>query len=92
MAVADRASIAELLLCSETYSYYDLPFCQPSDGVKYKTLTHVGEVIDSNKDANTAYNLPFRAIKQNTLLCAKQLTVDEVDKFRKVRGHESCSM
>lgn len=69
--------------CSETYEYYTLPFCQPSD-ITYKSLSHVGEVIDSNRDASTLYSLPFRMDKASATLCTKQLSAAEVNQFRKV--------
>lgn len=69
--------------CSETYEYYTLPFCQPQE-ITYKTLSHVGEVIDSNRDASTEYSLPFRVDKTHAVLCSKQLTAADVGQFRKV--------
>lgn len=35
--------LLRLLICSETYEYYKLPYCKPKDGVRYKTLG-MGEV------------------------------------------------
>jgi hypothetical protein len=70
--------------CSETYEYYQLPFCQPAAGIKYKILTHFGEVIDANRDASTPFQLPFRVDKPKTQLCKRHLEKEEVASFRKV--------
>lgn len=68
---------------SEAYEYYRLPFCKPDGGVRYKILTHVGELIDSNRDASTPYELPFRVDRPRTSLCYKSLTNKEVAAFRR---------
>mmetsp|Transcript_13838 Transcript_13838/g.29854 ORF Transcript_13838/g.29854 Transcript_13838/m.29854 type:complete len:608 (+) Transcript_13838:164-1987(+) len=66
---------------SETYEYTSLPFCQPKEGVKWKTL-QLGEVVDANRMASTPYLLNFKADRKDELVCEKALTNDELAKFR----------
>ena len=73
------------LLRSETYEYYKLPFCQPEPAIKYKVLTHVGEVIDANRDASTPFELPFRVDKDRTVLCTQKVGSKKAALFRKAR-------
>eukprot|EP00891_Asterochloris_glomerata_P007011 jgi/Astpho2/7011/Aster-01865 len=67
---------------TETYQYYDLPFCRPPDGLEHKPET-LGEVVDGNRLINTLYDITFKQDKEHTVLCSKQLTQSEVAKFRK---------
>jgi hypothetical protein len=78
--------MTSLCVSSETYEYYQLPFCQPAEGVKYKTL-RMGEVVDANRMAATPYDLAFRVDRRDAVLCEKHLKKDDITKFRKVRGH-----
>lgn len=65
----------------ETYQYYNLPFCQPSDGKEYKT-EFLGEVLEGDRLVTTPYNLKFRTDVDNTVLCEKKLTAADLKKFR----------
>lgn len=76
--------------CSETYEYYSLPYCKPSGGVKWKTLG-MGEVVDANRMASTPYLLNFNKERTNELVCEKQLSSEELQKFRKVSRGRSRS-
>ncbi|KAA6422087.1 MAG: phagocytic receptor 1b-like [Trebouxia sp. A1-2] len=67
---------------SETYQYYDLPFCRTPDGLEHKPET-LGEVVDGNRLMNTPYDLSFRADRDHVSLCSRQLTQNEIQKFRK---------
>lgn len=67
---------------SETYEYYSLPYCQPTDGVKEKTLG-MGEVVEGNRMASTPYDLSFRVDRQSEVTCEKSLSKEELEKFRK---------
>ncbi|BDA41200.1 Transmembrane 9 superfamily member 3 [Coccomyxa sp. Obi] len=67
---------------SETYQYYDLPFCRPPDGLEHKIET-LGEVVDGNRMIVTPYDLSFRKGSEHTVLCSKVLDKREVDQFRK---------
>eukprot|EP00887_Chlorella_sp_A99_P003316 scaffold26.g3316.t1 len=66
---------------SETYQYYDLPFCQPEE--KDSKLLTLGEVVDGNRMVATQYDLSFATSRDKTVLCSKKLTKEEVEKFRK---------
>ena len=69
--------------CSETYQYYDLPFCRPKQGLEHKLET-LGEVVDGNRLVKTPYELTFRVERDHTILCNKDLTTKELKKFRRV--------
>nr|GMD12648.1 transmembrane 9 superfamily member 5 [Ipomoea batatas] len=65
---------------SETYEYYDLPFCSPGQVIPKKES--IGEVLNGDRLANTLYELKFAVNKSNVVLCHKKLSRDEVAKFR----------
>ncbi|KAL3692712.1 hypothetical protein R1sor_006363 [Riccia sorocarpa] len=65
---------------SETYQYYDLPFCTPKD-VKHKT-EDLGEVLEGDRMVTTLFNLTFKNDKEFEELCSTVLTIDQVKKFR----------
>ncbi|KAK9806376.1 hypothetical protein WJX72_012132 [[Myrmecia] bisecta] len=67
---------------SETYQYFDLPFCRPPDGLEHKPET-LGEVVDGNRLVNTPYDLSFMIERETTTLCHKELTKADISKFRK---------
>nr|DAD28830.1 TPA_asm: hypothetical protein HUJ06_030298 [Nelumbo nucifera] len=65
---------------SETYPYYDFPFCRPDPVIeKKRTLM---EVLNGDILTNSLYVLKFRENKKFERLCEKKLTKDEVAKFR----------
>lgn len=66
---------------SETYQYYNLPFCQPTDGKEYK-LEFLGEVLEGDRLVTTPYSIKFRSDVDNANLCGKKLTSDDLKKFR----------
>ncbi len=68
-------------LCSETYQYYNLPFCTPKDK-EYKP-EGLGEVLEGDRLVNTPYDIKFRVDKENELLCSRDLTAKDLQKFRK---------
>jgi hypothetical protein len=65
---------------SETYQYYDLPFCHP-DKVVYKKESF-GEILNGDRLANSLFDLKFRVEKIGEILCQKKLKKYEVKKFR----------
>ncbi|KAI3826389.1 hypothetical protein L1987_00437 [Smallanthus sonchifolius] len=65
---------------SETYQYYDLPFCRPDPVVPKKET--LGEVLNGDRLTNTLYNLNFREDKVDQNLCDKKLKISELTKFR----------
>ncbi|GMH16117.1 hypothetical protein Nepgr_017958 [Nepenthes gracilis] len=65
---------------SETYRYFDLPFCPPGD-VKDKTEA-LGEVLNGDRLVSAPYKLDFLVDKDPEVICRKKLTQDELAKFR----------
>eukprot|EP00262_Sarcandra_glabra_P021808 TRINITY_DN936_c0_g6_i1.p1 TRINITY_DN936_c0_g6~~TRINITY_DN936_c0_g6_i1.p1 ORF type:complete len:593 (-),score=79.21 TRINITY_DN936_c0_g6_i1:247-2025(-) len=65
---------------SETYRYYDLPFCSP-DHVTEKR-EDLGEVLNGDRLVDAPYELKFRVDKQSESLCKKALSKEEVVKLR----------
>ncbi|KFM26763.1 Putative phagocytic receptor 1b [Auxenochlorella protothecoides] len=65
---------------SETYQYYDLPFCQPEN--KDNKLLTLGEVVDGNRMVATPYDLSFRVDKDKATLCSRHLGVEDIKAFR----------
>ncbi|PON52598.1 Nonaspanin [Trema orientale] len=65
---------------SETYQYYDLPFCHPDPVIQKKES--IGEVLNGDRLTNTLYELNFRKEKNRRTLCQKKLRVAEIAKFR----------
>jgi len=66
---------------SETYQYYDLPFCQPQD-VKHKS-EDLGEVLEGDRMVTTGYNVTFGVDKAVEVLCVKTLQPADIVKFKK---------
>ncbi|CAM6118491.1 unnamed protein product [Calypogeia fissa] len=65
---------------SETYQYYDLPFCAPKN-IRHKT-EDLGEVLEGDRMVTTMYNISFIEDKESVHLCTVKLSRDEVKKFR----------
>ncbi|GMN51445.1 hypothetical protein TIFTF001_020596 [Ficus carica] len=65
---------------SETYRYFDLPFCSP-DGVKEKKEA-LGEVLNGDRLVNAPYKLEFRKDKESKVACKSKLKKEEVARFR----------
>ncbi|XP_016442168.2 transmembrane 9 superfamily member 3-like isoform X1 [Nicotiana tabacum] len=66
---------------SETYSYYDLPFCRPDNLEKKKES--LGEVLNGDRLTFAPYKLEFLADKKDAkVVCKKRLTKEEVAQFR----------
>ncbi|KAK4567394.1 hypothetical protein RGQ29_003259 [Quercus rubra] len=65
---------------SETYRYFDLPFCSP-DNVKEKKEA-LGEVLNGDRLVSAPYKLDFRIEKDSELVCKKTLSKEEVARFR----------
>ncbi|KAI8524337.1 hypothetical protein RHMOL_Rhmol13G0142700 [Rhododendron molle] len=66
--------------CSESYEYFDWPFCHPDYLVKKKES--LGEVLSGDRLTNALYDLKFREDKTAEILCEKKLKEDEIAKFR----------
>ncbi|KAM7484754.1 hypothetical protein LguiA_000763 [Lonicera macranthoides] len=67
---------------SETYAYFDLPFCSP-DPVKEKRLS-LGEALNGDRLASALYKVEFLVEKVSQVLCRRKLTREEVSVFRSV--------
>jgi hypothetical protein len=68
---------------SETYMYYDLPFCRPAEMIhKPESL---GEVVEGNRLVKTNYSIQFRTDREATSLCTRQLNAEDLERFRKAR-------
>jgi len=65
---------------SETYRYFDLPFCPP-DKVTEKR-EDLGEVLNGDRMVGARYKLHFQEDKNSELLCRKKLTKENLAKFR----------
>ncbi|KAG9158106.1 hypothetical protein Leryth_000268, partial [Lithospermum erythrorhizon] len=65
---------------SETYHYYELPFCSPDQIVKKKPS--LGEVLRGDCLTNSLYESKFRVDNIQAALCQKKLSRNDVAKFR----------
>ncbi|GFS35259.1 endomembrane protein 70 protein family [Actinidia rufa] len=65
---------------SETYRYFDLPFCSPG-AVKDKKEA-LGEVLNGDRLVTAPYKLDFLADKESETVCKKKLSKEEVAQFR----------
>ncbi|KAJ8479261.1 hypothetical protein OPV22_022988 [Ensete ventricosum] len=65
---------------SETYRYFDLPFCVPEHVTEKKEA--LGEVLNGDRLVEAPYKLHFRVDRDSELLCKKKLTKEDVAKFR----------
>ncbi|KAI3511901.1 hypothetical protein L1887_19061 [Cichorium endivia] len=71
---------------SETYQYYDLPFCSPDQLIPKKET--LGEVLNGDRLTNTLYTLNFRQDKFDQILCEKKLQKDDITKFTNAISNE----
>ncbi|KAL2592669.1 hypothetical protein AAZV13_12G080800 [Glycine max] len=71
----------QFLCCSETYEYYDLPFCTPDPIVRKKES--LGEVLNGDRLSNALYEFKFRVDKIDETLCQKNLTIDQIATFKR---------
>ncbi|KAL7180980.1 hypothetical protein ACSBR1_039940 [Camellia fascicularis] len=65
---------------SETYAYYDFPFCLP-EHVKEKKES-LGEVLNGDRLASAPYKIDFLVEKDAELACKKKLKKEEISQFR----------
>jgi MFS family permease len=65
---------------SETYRYYQLPFCQP------KTVVYdeadLGQILRGDRLANSLYDLHFKEQRNKIVICHKQLDLQQQKSFR----------
>ncbi|KAK9126389.1 hypothetical protein Scep_015235 [Stephania cephalantha] len=74
------AKVGPLNNPSEAYWFYNWPFCSP-DQLTEKEES-LGEVLNGDRLTNSLYELKFRVVKNMQTLCNKNLTIEEVAKFR----------
>ncbi|CAM8951349.1 unnamed protein product [Rhodiola kirilowii] len=65
---------------SETYRYFDLPFCSPGHVTEKKEA--LGEVLNGDRLVSAPYKLDFLSEKDSEVVCKKRLSKEEVVKFR----------
>lgn len=66
---------------TETYQYFDLPFCQPKKKDN-KPLT-LGEIVDGNRMIATQYDLSFKKDVDRATLCKRSLSAKDIAAFTK---------
>ncbi|KAL4853449.1 Transmembrane 9 superfamily member 3 [Chlorella vulgaris] len=66
---------------TETYQYFNLPFCHPKEGKEYKP-EGLGEVLEGDRLVSTPYKLLFKEDKENEVLCTQVLDSDDLDQLR----------
>ncbi|KAI7835337.1 hypothetical protein COHA_010761 [Chlorella ohadii] len=66
---------------TETYQYFNLPFCHPKEGKEYKP-EGLGEVLEGDRLVSTPYKIKFKENKEGAVLCAQQLDREDLDQFR----------
>ncbi|KAJ6960762.1 hypothetical protein NC653_038705 [Populus alba x Populus x berolinensis] len=72
----------ELEKFSETYRYFDLPFC--SFGPTKDKKEALGEVLNGDRLVTAPYKIDFLNDKDSEIACRKKLTKEQVAQFREV--------
>ncbi|XP_049355108.1 transmembrane 9 superfamily member 4-like [Solanum verrucosum] len=65
---------------SETYRFFDLPFCAPAHVTEKKEA--LGEVLNGDRLVSAPYKLDFMYDKDSEIACKKKLSKEEVSQFR----------
>jgi len=65
---------------SETYEYYDMPFCRPPE-LKYMGQD-IGQMLRGDRFVNTLYEVSFKSNTKNRLLCRATLSPGDIKKLR----------
>lgn len=65
---------------SETYQYYEMPFCLPDKVLPKKES--LSEVLNGDRLTNSLYVLKFKLDKTNAVLCQKKINQNDIAKFR----------
>jgi len=65
---------------TETYKYYDFPFCQPE--VVMPHFMTLGQVLRGDRLVNSLYKMDFKQTVQRTVVCTKTVTEKELDMFK----------
>nr|POF25685.1 transmembrane 9 superfamily member 2 [Quercus suber] len=72
----------------EPYSYFDFPFCPPEDPIPNRKKSFQ-ELLAGDCYFNTQYELRFKMGTTRKLFCEKNLTREEVAKFRDAIANET---
>uniref|UniRef100_A0A2N9EHW4 Transmembrane 9 superfamily member n=1 Tax=Fagus sylvatica TaxID=28930 RepID=A0A2N9EHW4_FAGSY len=67
---------------SETYRYFDLPYCFRDYAIEKKET--LGEVLNGDRLVSAPYKLEFLSVEDSQVVCRKNLTKEEVSQFRNV--------
>jgi transmembrane 9 superfamily member 1 len=78
--------VSVLFICSETYHYYSLPFCEPEK--KEYESQGLSQVLAGDRTVNSKYVLKFGRDSEKIDLCTKQLSKQDVAKFRNAIASE----
>ncbi|KAB8885425.1 hypothetical protein FH972_026793 [Carpinus fangiana] len=65
---------------SETYRYFDLPFCRTGHETDKKEA--LGELLNGDRLVGAPYKLDFKKEKDSELVCRRMLSKEEVARFR----------
>eukprot|EP00927_Polykrikos_kofoidii_P071047 TRINITY_DN67383_c0_g1_i1.p1 TRINITY_DN67383_c0_g1~~TRINITY_DN67383_c0_g1_i1.p1 ORF type:complete len:626 (+),score=71.18 TRINITY_DN67383_c0_g1_i1:68-1879(+) len=65
---------------TETYRYYDLPFCQPA--VIMPRFMSLGQILRGDRLENSLYDMKFTQTVSRTVVCNKTLTEAEHERFK----------
>ncbi|KAG2385064.1 Transmembrane 9 superfamily member 3 [Vigna angularis] len=65
---------------SETYRYFDLPFCPPDDLKEKKEA--LGEVLNGDRLVSAPYVIEFQRDKESVSVCNTKLSKEDVARFR----------
>ncbi|KAK1303539.1 hypothetical protein QJS10_CPB11g00089 [Acorus calamus] len=65
---------------SETYRYYDLPFCSPEHVTEKRE--DLGEILNGDRLVGAPYELNFKVDQPSKILCQKKLSKEDVEKLR----------
>lgn len=68
-------------ICSETYRYYSFPFCPAPEG-PIKAFGRLGELLEGDRFVRTRYDIHFKSDDNYKILCQKNLTSGDIEKFR----------
>merc|ERR1712224_566344 len=63
---------------SETYHYYNLPFCQPEGDLEHRTHG-LGELLAGDRNVKTPYLVEFKKNTVNKKLCTKTLAPKDIE-------------
>lgn len=65
---------------TETYRYYDFPFCQPS--VVMPHFMTLGQVLRGDRLVNSLYKINFKNDQPRTVVCNMPMTQEHIDAFK----------